>query len=113
MGYSSDNLKGKYYQGEMGTVEAQETSEGKYISGWARAHFYVTLAKNVASICLSYEPAWGKIEQFELITSAKEISRQPSTDDVTQLLLTTLLGICMIKKSKQGGKKIRRVQFAK
>ena len=41
----------------MWTVEAQETSEGKYISGWARAHFYVTLAKNVASICLSYEPA--------------------------------------------------------
>lgn len=47
------------------------------------------------------------MSSFELITSAKEISRQPSIDDVMRLLLTTLLHICMIKKSKQGEKKYK------
>lgn len=88
----------------MWTVETQETSERSILVAgletifmllWQRMWFPFASLKSLPE---------AKLSGFELITSAKEISRQPSIDNVTQLLLTTLLGICTIKKSKQGKK---------
>ena len=84
----------------MWTVETQETSERSILVAgletifmllWQRMWFLFASLKSLPE---------AKLSGFELITSAKEISRQPSIDNVTRLLLTTLLGICTIKKSK-------------
>lgn len=84
----------------MWTVETQETSERSILVAgletifmllWQRMWFLFASLKSLPE---------AKLSSFELITSAKEISRQPSIDNVTRLLLTTLLGICTIKKSK-------------
>lgn len=79
---------------------AQEVSEEKNFTMLPREGSYDILVKNVAAFCPSLKSLpEDKVKRFRLIALTKEISKQPSADSVTWLLLSTLTESVLMKKS--------------
>lgn len=85
---------------------SQEVAEGKNIKKWPRDH-----SCDMAALCPcpKYLPE-DKLKSLGLMVLSEEISRQPTIDSATWLLVVTLMQICNKKKlCKQG--KIQNAQF--
>ena len=79
---------------------AQEGSVGKKVNMFSRDCFCNILVRNVAAFCPSLKSLpEDKVKRFRLIALTKEISKQPSADSVTWLLLSTLTESVLMKKS--------------
>lgn len=74
---------------------AEEVSEGNNSCSWARDHSNGILAKNMAAFCPGQKLLTeAKLKNFELISLAEEISREPNVDSVVQLLAVTHMLLC-------------------
>lgn len=105
MGHSSRNMEESSADNDLNYVcPAQDAAEGNNINmnSWTTDHSCHLLATNVSTFSSCPKNLLeAKLKSFRLMALVEEISRWPSIDCVTWLLLIMVMQIYNGKKSKQ------------